>query len=785
MKRFFASVLFVLFVSLFATGIWFTTRAADTAFITSRQLGTVRNDYTGWFGMNITVGSQPITVRSIGRIFLAGNNGSHTVKIVRASDNVDIASVSVSMPGGTNGVFKYANLTTPVTLQANTAYYVASQELQGGDMWCDDETTTVTSTSVGTVNGRVYNIDGTTWGTVGSVPGKVFVPVDFLYDTTPTPTPIFSDDFNDNVRDPAKWIISTFRSSEGVQNPGVTVLEQNQRLEISPLANTPNYNYNGYVSFVNTYDLTGKSAQVEVVQATSANQTAQMFLTVGSNSDNLAEILKSGSQLYFREVFNGSVTSTSVDYSSIQHRFWRVRHNPATDTILFETSADGNLWTTQRTIARLLAITSLRVELSAGTYGAAASPGTAIFDNFKLETTTPTPTPTWQDEYLFPGVSGFNGITGEDNVVHVVTSRDDGGGIGPITYFRSTNQGANGSWSSGTVIANGVPFLEDPLVSQGDNVALFYFKDLRPIDDFVDTGRLVGNLFAIVSNNGGLSWGNEKQVGTQQGGLRMSAVWNGTSLHVVWMDFRSYNPNTDPETHHWDLYYNRLLNANLPSSSWGIEQVLVTGMNKVGANRPGIDAIDNSIHITWFEGVNGKPGCTIDGGRLIPICTEVFYKRLTENGDNWGQNVRLTNSTAYSGRPDIATVAPSTVLIGLDRGSSNYGTGGTDTYMLRSTNNFSNLTETALNTGVGDATHTSIVGVGNKAQMVWLDSRTGTFEVYYRLSNIGGFTWGEEEKVFTGLSTPHSAPLTAITDNYAHVISTIGGIATYRRRFVP
>jgi uncharacterized protein YjdB len=48
---------------------------AGTAFITSKQLGTPRNDYSAWFGMKVTIGSQPITVRSLGRrcFLYAGN----------------------------------------------------------------------------------------------------------------------------------------------------------------------------------------------------------------------------------------------------------------------------------------------------------------------------------------------------------------------------------------------------------------------------------------------------------------------------------------------------------------------------------------------------------------------------------------------------------------------------------------------------------------------------------------------------------------------------------------
>jgi hypothetical protein len=130
--------------------------------------------------MQITVGAQPITVNALGRIFITGNNQTHTVEIVRASDNVVVASVAISMTGGTNGTFKYVNLTTPVRLAANTSYYIVSQETKNKDAWYDSDTT-VTSTSLATVNGRVTSSNGTSWSTAGAVPGNVYVPLDFKY----------------------------------------------------------------------------------------------------------------------------------------------------------------------------------------------------------------------------------------------------------------------------------------------------------------------------------------------------------------------------------------------------------------------------------------------------------------------------------------------------------------------------------------------------------------------------------------------------------------------------
>ena len=154
---------------------------AAAPLVVSKTLGSSRNNLTSWVGMKMTVGAQPITVRSLGRIFVTGNNRTHTVKIVRVSDNATVGSVSIAMTGGVNGQFKYVNLASPVTLAANTGYYVVTQETSGQDSWRDSNTTVVT-TAAATVNGRASSTNGTTWNTSGGAANKMYGPVDFQYD---------------------------------------------------------------------------------------------------------------------------------------------------------------------------------------------------------------------------------------------------------------------------------------------------------------------------------------------------------------------------------------------------------------------------------------------------------------------------------------------------------------------------------------------------------------------------------------------------------------------------
>jgi hypothetical protein len=153
----------------------------ETAFVTGKTLGTIRNNLTAFVGMKVTLGAAPVTVTSLGRIYVAGNTGTHTVKIVNAGTGSDVAgaSVSINMAAGTaaNG-FKYLALATPVTLAANTAYYVVSQENSGGDQWYDFNTV-LTTTNIAAVNNAIQRPNNS-WVAAGGA-NNSYVPVDFKY----------------------------------------------------------------------------------------------------------------------------------------------------------------------------------------------------------------------------------------------------------------------------------------------------------------------------------------------------------------------------------------------------------------------------------------------------------------------------------------------------------------------------------------------------------------------------------------------------------------------------
>lgn len=188
----------------------------------------------------------------------------------------------------------------------------------------------------------------------------------------------FFDDFNDNSIS-ALWTKATLEN----QNAAVTVLEQNARIEVAPLATTAGLNYNA-LRTVSTYNLTGAKVSVKVPQlAAGGNANTQLYLEIDAN--NYYGFVTEAGVLYFKKRVASVNSSTNVSYSGATHLYWRLWHDPSNDHIKWDTSTDGVSWTNRRDIARDLTVTAMKVELCAGTYESTATPGTAYFDDFSLQ----------------------------------------------------------------------------------------------------------------------------------------------------------------------------------------------------------------------------------------------------------------------------------------------------------------------------------------------------------------------------------------------------------------
>ena len=155
---------------------------APPSFVVDQALGKIRNDFSGFAGMAVDIGSKSLKVRSLGRYCVAGSTGDHRVEIVDAQTGVPLptAVVIISLLGRPEG-YVSANLTAPLILNAGQRYYVVSEEVMGGDQFFDNDTVLTTLPDATVASPVYFDSDAQQWVLLGN-PGSSYGPVNFAYD---------------------------------------------------------------------------------------------------------------------------------------------------------------------------------------------------------------------------------------------------------------------------------------------------------------------------------------------------------------------------------------------------------------------------------------------------------------------------------------------------------------------------------------------------------------------------------------------------------------------------
>jgi hypothetical protein len=180
------------------------------------------------------------------------------------------------------------------------------------------------------------------------------------------------DNFNDNTLDTGKW------------NPQGATRETNGRIEMPHPSNGASANY--LYSLI-TYDLTDSEIRVELVRAPRANSPTQVRVLVRPNDYTVyLALYMQGGALYVNHSVNGTgVNHRVASYDPALHRWLRLRE--AHGTIYYETSPDGNTWSTLDSYATPFDVSSVILELASTLSNTAPSAGTVVFDNFNVQNT--------------------------------------------------------------------------------------------------------------------------------------------------------------------------------------------------------------------------------------------------------------------------------------------------------------------------------------------------------------------------------------------------------------
>lgn len=166
---------------------------------------------------------------------------------------------------------------------------------------------------------------------------------------------------------------------------------------------------------------------------------------------------------------------------------------------------------------------------------------------------------------------------------------------------------------------------------------------------------------------------------------------------------------------------------------------------------------------------------------LCPNCSDIFYRRSTDNGVTWSAPVNLSRSPAGSNKPQIKLDGKGGVYVTWDEGWDFYtGQGSPQSvayaYSFDDGQTWSAPTIFHAPTPVGAAQQITLgVGSGDQRVLVWrveAGARPESREVYYQVSKDRGRTWSPPRRLegvsardwLTGLDNYTSA-----TDSAGHV----------------
>jgi hypothetical protein len=346
----------------------------------------------------------------------------------------------------------------------------------------------------------------------------------------------------------------------------------------------------------------------------------------------------------------------------------------------------------------------------------------------------------WQPDFRLtndPALSATNiypnarCIVSSGDTVHVVWRDNRDGGNYEIYYKRSTDGGI--SWGTDMRISNNIYFSTDPSISISGSFVHVVWSDNRDGNYEIYYNR---------STNGGANWGTDVRLTNDSAESSTPCVSvTGSVVHTVWNDNRNGTQS--------EIYYKRSTDGGI---SWGPDTRVTN--DSAGSWFPSVSAYGSVVHIVWFDGRNGHQ--------------DIFYKRSTDGGLNFGADMGLTNDTVIKNNSSLSFSGSDVYVLWLDSRDRypNY-----EIYFKHSTDGgISWGADTRITTNYTSATlHSSFSVSGSVVHVVWDDNRDGNYEIYYKRSTDGGMNW-EADTRLTNNSSVSTYPFISASGPVVHVI---------------
>ena len=283
------------------------------------------------------------------------------------------------------------------------------------------------------------------------------------------------------------------------------------------------------------------------------------------------------------------------------------------------------------------------------------------------------------------------------SVVHVVW-HDIRDANFEIYYKRSTDGGV--SWGADIRLTNNFAPSYYPSVAVSGSAVHVVWHDSRDGNN---------QIYYKLSTDGGTSWGADTRLTNNSTISQYPSVSvSGQVVHLVWEDRRDGNP---------EIYYKRSTDGG---SSWGADTRLTN--NSAASLFPSVSVSGEVVHVVWNDERHGN--------------YEIYYKRSTDGGTSWGADTRLTNDPYSSEFPSVAVSGSAVHVVWHDSRD-----GSTEIYYKRSTDGGVNWgADTRLTNNSAFSGYSSVAVSGSAVHVVWYDFRDGNNEIYYKRDPTGNMS---------------------------------------------
>lgn len=166
-----------------------------------------------------------------------------------------------------------------------------------------------------------------------------------------------------------------------------------------------------------------------------------------------------------------------------------------------------------------------------------------------------------------------------------------------------------------------------------------------------------------------------------------------------------------------------------------------------------VAASGDNVYVVWYDGRDGN--------------YEIYYKRSTDGGLDWGPDIRLSNGSGDSYAASIAVWNDNVHVVWHDTRDGNR-----EIYYKQSLDNGETWSDDIrLTTDLAYSWRPSIAVEGECVHVVWQDERSGNSDIYYKVSTDNGNTWSDDERL-TYTSTVSQYATVAVSGSNIHVAWT-------------